>query len=364
MSTIRPPHSISARLALAALLAFGMAGCGADRDTDRGTDRDAPPERLLLVTTTTVEASGLLEELVSAFHTARDDYRLSVTAVGSGAALELGRRGDADLLVTHDPIGEAAFMEEGHGAEQGPFMKNEFVVVGPAEDPAGIRGTADLAVAFDRIATAGARFVSRGDASGTHRRERQLWSRVGRAPWDSRPDWYIESGSGMAETLRIADQRDAYALSGHSTFLHLRDGLRLESLARGNPPEVNAYQWTLPASTPHPEGARALRDWLVGPGQDVVARYGVEEFGQPLFTPTATALDTLAPPLTPDTIRGPDPGAFPGPTADATATPGGGSRPGSESGSEPGSELDPELDPEVGSEPGSQAGPVAMAERG
>lgn len=289
---------------LGALLVAGcgvLAGCG-DSD-DAGRETAAEPERVLLVTTTTVEASGLLEELVSAYHGAQDHYRLSVTAVGSGAALALGRRGDADLLVTHDPIGEAAFMDGGYGAEQGPLMRNEFIVVGPPEDPAAVRGTTELAEALDRIAEAERRFVSRGDESGTHRRERQLWSRVGRAPWETRPSWYIESGSGMDETLRIADQRDAYALSGRSTFLNLRGGLGLRSLARGNPPEINAYQWTLPTDPPNPDGARHLRNWLVGPGQDVVAGYGVERFGQPLFTPTASALDTL-PRAGADTARG------------------------------------------------------------
>lgn len=279
-----------AMVALAMVTAIIGVGCGDGQADADAADR---PQRLLLVTTTTVEASGLLEELVTAYHAAQNRYRLSVTAVGSGAALELGRRGDADLLITHDPIGEAAFMDAGHGAEQGPFMRNEFIVVGPPEDPAGIRGATELAAALDRIAEAGARFVSRGDDSGTHRRERQLWARVGRTPWETRPRWYIESGSGMDETLRIADQRNAYALSGRSTYLNLRAGLRLEGLARGNPPEVNAYQWTLPTEPLHPEGARHLRDWLLGAGQDVVAGYGLDAFGEALFIPTATALDTL-----------------------------------------------------------------------
>ena len=285
--TSSTPVRTSNALALPAALIVGAACSGGDRST---SDR---PERVLLVTTTTVEASGLLEELVTAYHDAQDDYRLSVTAVGSGAALEIGRRGDADRLVTHDPVGEAAFVEEGHAAEQGPLMRNEFVVVGPPSDPAGVGGLTDLARALDRIAEADAAFVSRGDESGTHRRERQLWSRVGRAPWESHPDWYVESGSGMDETLRIADQRDAYALSGRSTFINLSAGLRLEPLVRANPPEVNAYQWTLPARTRNPDGARDLRDWLLGPGREVIARYGIEQYGEPLFTPTGTALDTL-----------------------------------------------------------------------
>ena len=292
-------------VAAVVVVAMGVAGCGGD------TARDAQPspERVLLVTTTTVEASGLLETLVQAYHAAQDRYRLSVTAVGSGAALEIGRRGDADLLITHDPIGEAEFRAQGYAADQGPLMRNEFVVVGPPDDPAGIRGATDLAAALDRIAATATPFVSRGDESGTHRRERQLWARVGRAPWESRPPWYIESGSGMDETLRVADQRNAYALSGRSTYINLRDGLRLEVLARGNPPEVNAYQWTLPIEPLNPDGARNLRNWLVGPGQNVIARYGVDTFGEALFTPTAVPMDTLPAPS--DGVE-PQAGAWPG----------------------------------------------------
>ena len=244
-------------------------------------------ERVLLVTTTTVEASGLLEELVDAYHASQDRYALSVTAVGSGAALEIGRRGDGDLLITHDPAGEARFMEEGHGTEQGPLMRNEFIIAGPPDDPAGVRALTELSVALDRIAAARAPFISRGDDSGTHTRERELWSEGGHAPWGSRPDWYIESGSGMDETLRIADQRDAYVLTGRSTFVHLRDGLRLEPLVRGEPPEVNPYRWTVPVGGPNPDGARDLLAWLVGPGQRVIAHYGIDRHGEALFTPAA-----------------------------------------------------------------------------
>lgn len=300
------PGHRARRVALSALAAAAvlLVGCRGDQ---QASDRPSP-KRVLLVTTTTVEASGLLEELVSAFHAAQDRYRLSVTAVGSGAALEIGRRGDADLLVTHDPIGEAAFAAEGYAAEQGRLMRNEFVVVGPADDPAGIRGMTDLAAALDRIASTESPFVSRGDESGTHRREHQLWARVARAPWEREPDWYIEAGSGMDEALRIADQRAAYTLSGRSTYINLRGGLRLELLARGNPPELNAYQWTLPVAPRDPEGARALRNWLVGPGQDVIARYGIDRFGEALFTPTAAPMDTLPAPAPDGAAPGEDAG--------------------------------------------------------
>lgn len=258
------------------LLLGGITACGTDGD-GRG--------RVLLVTTTTVESSGLLDELVEAYHASQDRYRLSVTAVGSGAALEIGRRGDADLLLTHDPEGEARFMAEGHGVQQGPVMSNQFVIAGPPEDPAGVRGVTDLSDALARVAAAGQRFVSRGDESGTHRKERELWRRAGLAVPGPDTAWYLESGSGMGETLRVADARQAYVLTDRGTFRHLSVGLGLEVLAAGRPPEMNPYQYTLPAQPLNPTGARDLLEWLTGPGQSVIAGYGVARFGEPLFTP-------------------------------------------------------------------------------
>jgi tungstate transport system substrate-binding protein len=262
-------------------LLLAAAACGGDPQAGR--------ERVVLVTTTTVEGSGLLDALVTAYHASQDDYRLATTAVGSGAALEIGRRGDADILLTHDSAGEARFMAEGFGRDQGPVMRNEFVVAGPAADPAGVRGAADLAEALRRVAASGSPFVSRSDDSGTHRRELQLWDRSGRSPRSEPAAWYVEAGAGMDEALRIADQRDAYILTDRSTFRHLSGRLRLVALARGQPPEANPYRYTIPRETRSPEGARSFRDWLVGPGQTVIARYGVDQLGEPLFTPTARA---------------------------------------------------------------------------
>ncbi len=272
-------------LFLVLLLLVGCAGNGCVPAEERA--------RVLLVTTTTVEDSGLLDTLVAAYHGSQDRYRLATTAVGSGAALALGRRGDADLLLTHDPTGEAAFMEAGHGTRQAPVMGNEFVLAGPAADPASVRGTTDLAEGMARIAAADAPFVSRGDESGTHRKEGELRARrgatpregddAGRSPWPA----YIESGSGMAETLRIADQREAYVLTDLGTFRHLADGLELEVLARGEPPEPNPYRYTVPTRQTHPYGARHFLEWLVGPGQEVIGAWGVDRYGEPLFHPAA-----------------------------------------------------------------------------
>ena len=244
---------------------------------------------MLLVTTTTVEGSGLLDELVAAYHASQDRFRLSTTAVGSGAALELGRRGEPDILLTHDPVGEERFMAEGHGRDQGLVMQNEFVLVGPPADSADVDGFTELGDALDRIRAAGAPFVSRGDDSGTHARELQLWERSGAVPApESAGDWYILSGSGMAETLRLADQRGAYTLTDGGTFRHLRDALGLAVMSEGEPPEQNRYRYTIPANPRNVAGAIDFRDWLLGPGQTLIGRYGVERFGEPLFEPAGS----------------------------------------------------------------------------
>lgn len=244
-------------------------------------------ERILLVTTTSVEASGLLEEILTAYHAAQDRYRLAPTAVGSGAALQMGRRGDADLLLTHDPDGERAFAADGYAVAQGPVMVNDFVIVGPVRDPAGIATASGPADAFRRVAERRARFLSRGDDSGTHARERELWDSVGLSPWTSRPGWYVEAGSGMAETLQMASQMAAYTLTDTGTFLHLREALRLRLLVEGGAVLRNEYTYTLPRNGRNPEGARDFLAWLTGPGQDMIADHGVAVFGEPLFRPAA-----------------------------------------------------------------------------
>jgi tungstate transport system substrate-binding protein len=244
-------------------------------------------QRVLLVTTHSVEDSGLLEELTAAFHADHAELRLVTTAVGSGAALELGRRGDADVLLTHDPDGEAEFMALGDGLEQGPVMENAFLLVGPPGDPAGIAGGSDAVAAFRAIAAMEARFLSRGDDSGTHRKERELWRAAGLDPWSTRPSWYLEAGLGMAETLQAGTQLDAYLVTDEATFRHLDRSVRLVPMVVSDRRFRNPYVYTLPRRQMNPDGARLLANWLAGPGQEVIARYGADRFGRPLFEPTA-----------------------------------------------------------------------------
>jgi tungstate transport system substrate-binding protein len=238
-----------------------------------------------VVTTHSVEDSGLLDTLATAFHAAHPRYRLTTTAVGSGAALELGRRGDADLLFTHDPVGERRFMDEGHSLEQARIMENHFLIVGPPTDPAGIGGMTGAVAALRAVAASGSRFLSRGDDSGTHRKERALWAAAGLEPWETRPSWYIEAGLGMAETLQTGSELEAYLLTDAATFRNQGGTLRLAPLIRSDPDLANPYSYTIPRRQRNPGGARVLADWLMVDGQAVIARYGVERFGEPLFRP-------------------------------------------------------------------------------
>jgi tungstate transport system substrate-binding protein len=239
------------------------------------------------VTTHSLEDSGLLEVLAEAFHAHHPDLRLSATAVGSGAALEIGRRGDADVLLTHDPDGEREFMAAGAGEERGAVMENRYLLVGPPSDPAGIAGESQMEGALRAIARSGARFLSRGDDSGTHRRERALWRAAGLEPWTTRPVWYVEAGLGMAETLQTADQLDAYVLTDDGTFLHLSPRLALAVIVSADPVLINPYSYILPARARNREGARRFAAWLTGPGQAIIRDYGQDRFGRPLFEATA-----------------------------------------------------------------------------
>lgn len=279
--------SLLTALPIIASLALAAASCGPAQPAG---------ERVLLVTTHSVEDSGLLEALTAAFREAHPEVRLVTTAVGSGAALEMGRRGDADLLLTHDPVGEARFMAEGHGTDLGPVMENCFVLAGPATDPAGVGGTTDAIAAFQAVTRSGARFLSRGDDSGTHQKERQLWRAAGLEPWSTRPAWYVEAGLGMGETLQTGSQLDAYVLTDRATFRHLRPVLHLVPLVQDDPLFYNPYSYVIPRRQRNPEGARLVADWLIGPGQAVIEGYGVEAYGEPLFRPPGYLTSATSPP--------------------------------------------------------------------
>jgi tungstate transport system substrate-binding protein len=243
---------------------------------------------VILATTTSTADSGLLDALSPLF-TEATGYTLKPIAVGSGAALELGERGEVDVMLAHSPQAEQTFMEEGYGSERRTVMVNDFVIVGPQDDPAGIAGVTSAADAFRAIADSQSRFVSRGDESGTNALELRLWKQAGIEPAG---DWYIESGTGMGETLTIANERGAYTITDRGTYLALRDRLELPILVEGDKALINIYHViTLnPANGPriNSEGGEAFLTFVLDPAtQAFIGQFGVEEFGEPLYTPCA-----------------------------------------------------------------------------
>ena len=246
-----------------------------------------PPVRIRLASTTSTQASGLLDWLLPAFEKAvQGRIRVDVIAVGTGQALKIASRGDADLVLVHAPDLEQAFVKAGFGVNHRRVMHNDFVLVGPPGDPAGLDGAASAVQAFSRIAERGALFVSRGDDSGTHHKERSLWDKAGIDP-DGKT-WYLEAGSGMAACLRLAEEKRAYTLSDRGTFLNYRDRIHLVVLFQGDPLLFNPYgiMAVNPERFPHVHYREALRfiDWITSPaGQAAIASY--KKSGTQLFIP-------------------------------------------------------------------------------
>jgi len=251
-------------------------------------------ERVITVaSTTSTEQSGLFAHLLPAF-TQATGIAVRVVALGTGQALDVGRRGDADVLLVHDRAAEERFVAEGWGGPRRPVMYNDFVLVGPATDPAGLGGLADTAEALRRIAAARAPFVSRGDRSGTHAAELRLWQQAGVDPVAGRGIWYREVGQGMGPALNTAAAQDAYVLTDRGTWLAFRNRQALRILVEGDARLFNQYgvMPVNPARHPHVKAAEAERfvAWLVGPaGQAAIAAYRIG--GEPLFFPNADRPD-------------------------------------------------------------------------
>lgn len=249
------------------------------------------PREILLASTTSTEDSGLFEVLLPAFQRAHSGYRVRVIAVGSGEALRLAARGDADVVLTHSPHAEAQFRAAGHAESHQPVMYNDFLIVGPQSGKAAPCAGVGAPAALTCIANSGAKFISRGDDSGTHARELALWSAAGLLP---RGEWYLESGQGMGAVLMMASEKGAYTLSDRGTYLSLMDRLQLEILVEGDPVLLNQYTVTVVRGAKDPTGARIFARWITAPqAQALIGRFGVERFGRPLFSPNATAVDPL-----------------------------------------------------------------------
>ncbi|MBN2148261.1 MAG: substrate-binding domain-containing protein [Anaerolineales bacterium] len=267
---------------LVALLAVLLAGC-----------KPAPKNpNIILATTTSTQDSGLLDVLIPIFEE-DTGYVVQTVAVGTGEALKMGEEGNADVLLVHAPASEATFMENGFGSERYLVMHNDFIIVGPAADPAGIKGTATAAEALGKIAAAGATFISRGDDSGTHKAELKLWDKAGFTP---EGDWYQESGQGMGATLTIASEKGGYSLTDRATYLANKDNYALEILVEGDTALLNVYHVIVVNPEKWPEinleGAQAFAKFMIDPDtQKTIGEFGVDKFGQPLFYPDADKTD-------------------------------------------------------------------------
>jgi tungstate transport system substrate-binding protein len=249
------------------------------------------PRDLILATTTSTQDSGLLDELIPIFEK-KTGIRVKTIAVGTGEALKMSGRGDADVVLAHAPAKEQKYVDDGSIVNRKLVMHNDFLIVGPAADPARVSGMPKAADALADIARAQAGFVSRGDESGTHFREKGLWAL---AKVEPAGDWYVEAGQGMGATLLIASQKQAYTLVDRGTFLAMRDKVDLVPLVEGDGLLRNLYS----VSEVNPErfpkvnhaGARAFSDFLLDPEtQKRIGGFGVERFGQPLFFPDAGAV--------------------------------------------------------------------------
>jgi len=268
---------------IAVAAALGFPACG-DDDDDGGASSPPDRGRMLLATTTSTRDSGLLDDLLPRFER-ESGCTVKTLAVGSGEAMELGERGDADVLLVHSPEDEEEFMAEGHGASRKAVMHNDFVLLGPPEDPAGVSGTGDAPDALAQIAEQEDAFASRGDDSGTHSKELSLWEEAGVDPSGS---WYIETGQGMGETLTIADQRQAYTLSDRGTFL-ATENLDSEIAVEGGETLLNPYHViVVEGDEVNRECADEFSTWITSPDtQRQIERFGVAEYGEPLFVPDA-----------------------------------------------------------------------------
>ena len=251
----------------------------------------APQSReVILTTTTSTRDAGLLDTLIPVFER-RSGYHVTVIAVGSGQALELGRRGDADVVLAHAPEAERVLTDSGYFVNRRLVMHNDFLIVGPPGDPAGLRGMNDAVAALRRLSERAQPFVSRGDQSGTHKMEQKLW-RLAKIQTPGVGSWYIEAGQGMGATLQIADEKHAYTISDRATYFAWRDKLQLVPMVQGDTLLYNVYHVLElnPRNAPriNVAGGKAFADFLVAPAtQAVIADFGKAKFGQSLFIPDA-----------------------------------------------------------------------------
>ncbi len=249
----------------------------------------AQQKTVILATTTSTQDSGLLDVLLPIFEK-KTGYFVKTIAVGSGQAMAMGQKGEADVLLVHSPAAEKKFVAEGFGINRRLVMHNDYIILGPSEDPAKIKGMKSATEAFKKIASAGALFLSRGDNSGTHSKERDVWKTAGMNPEGQK--WYQQTGLGMGQTINVTNEKKGYTLADRGTYLALKKNLALDILVEGDAVLLNIYHVieVNPAKWPkvNAPGAKAFADFMVAKEtQDVIKTFGVDKYGSPLFFPDA-----------------------------------------------------------------------------
>jgi tungstate transport system substrate-binding protein len=249
---------------------------------------EAPSKAVILSTTTSTQYSGLLDVLVPLFEK-KTGYSVKTISVGTGQALELAAKGEADVALVHAPSLERKYVASGKLLNRRLVMYNDFIIIGPASDPAKIKSTKSSVEALRLVSKSQERFVSRGDNSGTHNLEKSLWKQAG---IDPKGGWYIESGQGMGATLGIANERNAYTITDRATYLAFQKRVSLAILLEGDKPLLNIYSVmeVNPANGPriNTHGGKAFADFMISSdAQAMIKTFGVEKFGQPLFVPVA-----------------------------------------------------------------------------
>ena len=247
----------------------------------------AQQKTIILATTTSTQDSGLLDVLLPVFEK-KAGYFVKTIAVGSGQAMAMGQKGEADVLLVHSPAAEKKFVAEGYGINRRLIMHNDYIIVGPSEDPAKIRGMKSCQESFRKIASAKTLFVSRGDNSGTHSKEREIWKAAGISAEEEK--WYQQTGLGMGQTLNVAAEKKGYTLADRGTYLALKKNLGLDILVEGDAILLNIYHVieVNPAKWPkaNAPGGKAFADFMVSKEtQEIIKTFGVEKFGSPLFFP-------------------------------------------------------------------------------
>lgn len=272
------------RIVLCLMMVFAAAILVSNADAAQPAQKN-----LILATTTSTQDSGLLDDLIPMFEK-KTGYFVKTIAVGSGQAMAMGSKGEADVLLVHSPAAEKKFMADGNGVNRRLVMHNDYIIVGPPSDPAKIKGTKKAVDAFKKIAASGSIFVSRGDHSGTNAREKDIWKAAG-VKYEGEK-WYQQTGLGMGQTLSVAAEKKTYTLSDRGTYLALKKNLGLDILVEGDGILLNIYHVIEVNPKKWPKvnfaGAKAFADFMVSrPTQAIIKTFGVKKYSSPLFFPDA-----------------------------------------------------------------------------